>query len=581
MREIMRRFLYLSALLCLIPHAVWATCSGSGLTWSCTSGSTASQINTAISSASNEATITLANGTYSSAGIQMGTRNGLTLICASVGGCTMSGGTGAIQISSTAHLTNLMRISGFVFSSTSSAPDISVGYISGDPWLDKLRIDHCTFNNTSAIGIGIGSQEATHPTYGVIDHNTFQGSTHSYPIGMLSSGNVGWDVPTLGTANNIFVEDNIFNYASENVAASGQDMWSRSMVFRHNSVTNARTSVHGVCHGGPANLEIYGNTYTGGTGSGDGYRIMHHQGSGVGMWFNNTLIPEGAFMSIQYYRSTGDCGYCDGNDASDGNRSPASTYKGYPCYRQPARDYSGKLTPWYLWNNALPSGNIPTLEIAGGAGSDPNLVAYHLVANRDIYVAVSKNAQTSPTSPFNGTTGMGWGTLANRPTTCTTTTESADAGNGGVGYFATDQGSQGTLYVCTATNTWSVYYQPYTYPHPLVSGGSGDTTPPTVTAFSLPSTYTALTVPITTFTASDDTAVTGYCLNESATPPTSSSCSGSGWAGSAQTNFVFFTAGVKTLYAWAKDAAGNISSSASGNVTITLSGAVKYVPWRH
>jgi hypothetical protein len=28
------------------------------------------------------------------------------------------------------------------------------------------------------------------------------------------------------------------------------------------------------------------------------------------------------------------------------------------------------------------------------------------------------------------------------------------------------------LYVCTSTNTWTGIYQPYAYPHPLVSGGS-------------------------------------------------------------------------------------------------------------
>lgn len=94
-------------------------------------------------------------------------------------------------------------------------------------------------------------------------------------------------------------------------------------------------------------------------------------------------------------------------------------------------------------------------------------------ANRDWYAeSVNQAEQSSPTSPFNGSTstavGAGHGTLANRPTTCTPS----------VGYWATDQGNwntsgsgqQGELFVCTATNTWTLYYVPYTYPHPLDSG---------------------------------------------------------------------------------------------------------------
>jgi hypothetical protein len=36
----------------------------------------------------------------------------------------------------------------------------------------------------------------------------------------------------------------------------------------------------------------------------------------------------------------------------------------------------------------------------------------------------------------------------------------------------------GTLYKCTAINTWTAYYTPYTYPHPLRNENQGDTTPP-------------------------------------------------------------------------------------------------------
>jgi hypothetical protein len=55
--------------------------------------------------------------------------------------------------------------------------------------------------------------------------------------------------------------------------------------------------------------------------------------------------------------------------------------------------------------------------------------------------------------------------------------------------------------------------------------------------------------------------------NESAATP---SATAGGWLASAPTSYTFATAGAKTLYAWAKDAAGNVSASRSASVTITL-----------
>ena len=94
-----------------------------------------------------------------------------------------------------------------------------------------------------------------------------------------------------------------------------------------------------------------------------------------------------------------------------------------------------------------------------------------------------------------------------------------------------------------------------------------DTTKPTVTAFTVPATATTLTVPITAFTATDNVAVTGYLVNESATTP---SATAAGWSSTAQTSYTFTTAGSKTLYAWAKDAAGNVSASKNATVVVTL-----------
>jgi hypothetical protein len=94
-----------------------------------------------------------------------------------------------------------------------------------------------------------------------------------------------------------------------------------------------------------------------------------------------------------------------------------------------------------------------------------------------------------------------------------------------------------------------------------------DTTPPSVTAFSIPATCSSLTVPITSFDASDNVGVTGNLVNESSAAPQATQ---PGWAVPAPTSYTFGSAGSKTLYAWAKDAADNVSTNLSASVTITL-----------
>ena len=54
-----------------------------------------------------------------------------------------------------------------------------------------------------------------------------------------------------------------------------------------------------------------------------------------------------------------------------------------------------------------------------------------------------------------------------------------------------------------------------------------DTAPPTVTSLSIPSSSSSLTVPITSFLATDNVGVTGYLVTESSSKPNASD---SGWS---------------------------------------------------
>jgi len=96
---------------------------------------------------------------------------------------------------------------------------------------------------------------------------------------------------------------------------------------------------------------------------------------------------------------------------------------------------------------------------------------------------------------------------------------------------------------------------------------ASDTTAPTVSGFTVPSTSSSLAVSISTFTATDNVAVTGYMVNESSIKPLATA---TGWTSTAPTSYTASAAGARTLYAWAKDAAGNVSNSMNAQVTITL-----------
>ena len=151
-------------------------------------------------------------------------------------------------------------------------------------------------------------------------------------------------------------------------------------------------------------------------------------------------------------------------------------------------------------------------------------------------------------------------------------------------YQAVIDAGNNTTYTIPNLQSGSIYYFSTTaYSTPGVESGYSnevvysspgtpvvnDTTPPTVTGFSIPTTATSLTITIPLFAASDNVGVTGYLLTESAAKPSGAAA---GWSPTPPGTYQFPSAGTKTLYAWAKDAVGNISASLSTSVTITLNG---------
>jgi formylglycine-generating enzyme required for sulfatase activity len=121
---------------------------------------------------------------------------------------------------------------------------------------------------------------------------------------------------------------------------------------------------------------------------------------------------------------------------------------------------------------------------------------------------------------------------------------------GGIGYNRYCSGSQNNIYLIK------------------------DTVPPTITSFVIPATSNSLTVPITSFTATDNIGVTGFMITESSIAPYATA---SGWSATTATTFSASDTDIKTLYAWAKDAAGNVSLAKTAAITILVPSAFSLI----
>ncbi len=416
-----------------------------------------------------------------------------------------------------------LRLTGLkiMMDGSSTTTQNGVVYVSGGS--NSIRIDHCHFviNPDSSMTIGVYGGVT-----GVADHNYFDSEVGNGPFAMYlqngtGTGDAAWNSPDdFGTDKFIFVEDNRWRNGYLGDANTG----GQRFVYRYNTVviqandstpTVGYVANHGLTSGRNRSsraFEYYHNTLS---AQAPGLNKSPFPiNGGTGMVWGNTISQYRYVTSLNYTRYNNDTypygsppsgwGNCTGSSGTVWDGSG-----GYPCLDQPGRGQgdllSGSfpnivntrtgnaaqviqaLSPVYVWGNTLdPAGYDPTPIVNS---SDP------VQLNRDVYQQFGANGESGS---FNGTRGVGQGLLSARPSTCT----AGPGGNTpGVGYWATDQN---TLYACTATNTWTAYYTPYNYPHPLQGAGVA----PTITSTSPLPAGTVGTAYSQTLTATGDATIT-------------------------------------------------------------------------
>jgi hypothetical protein len=437
------------------------------------------------------------------------------------GGSSCGTGDGPMWQFSTAPGKSL-RLTGVSFTYSSSG-STCVGTIRVSGTGKSTRIDHSHFTNNSYVGIGWTSW-----TYGVVDHNLFSISGGAWnaikfeennwidPTSGLADtlgvGDGSWgDTTTFGSNRAVYVENNTFTWGGTGNNGNGyaDDCTSGGrFVWRFNQLNSAMLQTHptggGQRHRGCRVEEVYMNTFTGIHGQGNDYNAFWLSSGSALVWGNTTNNGYSEFVTLHSMRrnnntytqntTPGGWGYCGTSFSGTGSNWDlnSNSSSGRRCIDRPGAGIGDRLVndfpnvtnhatgcttssscawihqqlePVYEWLNTAPVTFFW------------NAVDGELLANEDYY---------NYTASFNGTSGVGSGTLASRPSSCTPNPDSG--GIGGVSYWATDQGNwnqsgsggQGQLYTCTATNTWTPYYTPYAYPHPLVAGSSvGTITPPT------------------------------------------------------------------------------------------------------
>lgn len=391
------------------------------------------------------------------------------------------------QISIETPTSGYFRLSAITFQGGSAGSNQKTdGIIKMTGKSQSVRIDHVHFDlSTYSPAQNNTAIHFYNWIYGVIDHvvidligigNGLRYAHDQYNDDAGSHADAAWAGATdFGTASFIFTEDSQFN-STVNTGTVNDCNGGGRFVFRYNTAVNAGLQTHPTGGSGRGRgcraSEIYQNTFT--TDLAEPPFNMFFLSSGPALiWGNAADESHKNFVTLHSMRRDNSTysesatpdgwGYCgtefNGTGSDWDENSSAST--GYHCLDQPGMGQGDLLSgdfpnaentesmsiswpnqalePLYEWLNT----GTPATGWGGSYWAVVDSGAF--VEDTDYFLY---------TGSFDGTAGVGSGTLASRPPTCTA----------GVAYWGTDTT---TLYTCTATDTWGTYYTPYTYPHPL------------------------------------------------------------------------------------------------------------------
>lgn len=519
----MYKKLLLLFLLLLLPNITWAACAGSSPTWTAASASIA-DISACVTAANPGDTINVPADSKTWTG-QLSITKGVKLIGAGIDLTTITyaGDANTTMFAyqpADLSLNTPFRLSGFTFDindvMNSDNPTFSfVAPRAGIPQT-KIRIDHNKFMNMPKALMWIMGM------YGVIDNNIYVAINRPIAAPMaFDSGVYYWNNHTPvtygATDNNIYLEDNIMGGVNRYSGGISYCQTGGRLALRYNTIeaeTNQNfmlIDAHGnygteaySCMG----YEIYGNQINAHEWGG----FFGQRGGKAAVFYNNITATRAYGSSIrdemadsispvtsgekQHVSDTyhfgnknnltstltlgqhgQDCCVKNGG-ASIVLGTDSKYYEAFHSYWTSTTDdrpitganwssyWAEYTTPiWWTPDNWV----VGTDYYNSTCHSDTNCCY-----NGTNEVALKENVDWyQDNNSFDGTSGIGKGTLSNRPDTCTkdraaywATDQVTDNLTGMVGKNPTTPIS-GTMYRCTDTDTWTPYFTPLAYPHPL------------------------------------------------------------------------------------------------------------------